>query len=155
MWSHNKWIHGTKLTYFEGEFLLKIWGDSFLWLTVVKTITREFLSERKRSFEVFIDNLRLPSFLYLASYKLWSRMCVKLGWRPWHSGGGHSSPASSVIHSWEGGGAGNWSSSGEKSKCSDSDRPEFETFGVISSWSPDLLVSPFPFPKIGTKWYGN
>lgn len=61
MWSPSKWIRGRKLIDFEGEFLSEIWGDSFLWLTAVKIITREFLSERKRSFEVFIDSIRLPS----------------------------------------------------------------------------------------------
>lgn len=98
MWPHNKWIRGTKLTYFEGEFLLKIWGDSFLWLTAVKTITREFLSGRKRSFEVFIDNIRLPSFIYyFTSCKCWGCMFVEFGSRPWSSRGAHSSQAPSVV----------------------------------------------------------
>lgn len=66
MWFFSKWICGRKLIDFEGEFFLEIWGDLFLWLIVVKIIIREFLSERKRSFEVFIDSIRL--FLFFISY---------------------------------------------------------------------------------------
>lgn len=66
MWFFSKWIRGRKLIDFEGEFFLEIWGDLFLWLIVVKIIIREFLSERKRSFEVFIDSIRL--FLFFISY---------------------------------------------------------------------------------------
>lgn len=62
MWSHNKWICGAKLTAFEGEFLSKIWGDSFSWLSIVKTITREFLNERKGSFKRFTDNIHRFQF---------------------------------------------------------------------------------------------
>lgn len=119
---------------------------------MVKTITREFLSERKRSFEVFIDNIRLPSFLHLASCKLWSCTCVKLGWRPWSSrvllhprrhlffivgDGEEPGAAAAVLRS---------------SLASHSDRPAYESLCVTSSRSPNLLVPPFLFLKIETKW---